>query len=34
MDKQYYIDNIIKLMKECNDNTLLDYIYQLLLECS
>lgn len=32
MDKQYYIENIIELMENCGDLSLLDFIYQLLLK--
>ena len=32
MEKQYYIDNIIELMENTDDLSLLDFIYQLLLK--
>ena len=32
MDKQQYIEHIIKMMESCKDLSLLDFIYQLLLK--
>lgn len=30
MNKEQYTNEIVKLLKKCNDNGLLDLIYQLL----